>query len=343
MLGPLFIDVEGLELTDEDREILQHPLVGGVIYFSRNYESREQITQLTQEIKLLRSPELLIAVDHEGGRVQRFRHDFTMLPPVNSIGRVYDDNQANGLEYAYQHGWLMAAELRVTGIDFSFSPVLDLDYGHSTVIGDRALHQSPDAVANLAQYYINGMQAAGMKATGKHFPGHGWAVEDSHTAIPRDERSFSEIIQQDVVPYRRLLEYGLASVMPAHVIYTEVDPMPACFSHKWLQEILRQQIGFHGLVISDDLTMQGASIVEASVAGRAALALEAGCDMALICNNRQATIETLEQLQYTTPIESRERIELLRGKQMKGLMNLQNQPVWKHAVHIMAHYNNVMV
>lgn len=340
MLGPLFIDIEGTELSAEDREVLQHPLVGGVIYFTRNFESAEQISQLTAEIKSLRTPELLIAVDHEGGRVQRFRYDFTVLPAVNSIGHAFDKDTAAGLDYALQHGWLMAAELRAVGIDFSFAPVLDLDYGRSAVIGDRALHHDPETVAQLAQQYIKGMNAAGMQATGKHFPGHGWAFEDSHVTIPNDERDFASIMQRDAVPYRRLLQHGLSAVMPAHVIYSEVDSLPACFSAKWLQQVLRHEIGFTGLIISDDLSMEGASIVAAAVPDRAMAALTAGCDMVLICNNRAAAIETIENLKYVVTASSQPRIESLRGVTINGLADLANHADWQHARQVIAQFSN---
>jgi len=314
MLGPLFIDIEGVELDAEDREILQHPLVGGVIYFTRNFESSEQIAELTRNIKALRQPELLVAIDHEGGRVQRFREQFTTLPAVKSIGRAYDVEHESGLYYALMHGWLMAAELRAVGIDFSFAPVLDLEYNRSIVIGDRAFHYDAGVVSQIARNYIKGMNIAGMAATGKHFPGHGWAREDSHVAIPQDERDFELIMLKDIIPYQQLFQDMLAAIMPAHVIYEKFDRLPACFSRRWLQEVLRNNIGFDGLIISDDLSMEGASIVAEGIPDRAMAALSAGCDMVLICNNRSAVIETLNQLQYSSTTELQRRLHELRGK-----------------------------
>mgnify|MGYP000085243521 CR=1 FL=1 len=343
MLGPLFIDIEGFELTAEDREILQHPLVGGVIYFSRNFESREQIRELTRTIKALRQSALLIAVDHEGGRVQRFRNGFTVLPAVNTIGLAYDEHPEDALNHAFHHGWLMAAELRAVGIDFSFAPVLDLDYGRSQVIGDRAFHQDPEKVARIAGDYIKGMNAAGMAATGKHFPGHGWAREDSHIAIPQDERELESILQHDVIPYTRLYNDMLTAIMPAHVIYSQVDIQPACFSAQWLQEILRKKIGFEGLIISDDLSMEGASIVAEAIPDRALAAIEAGCDMVLICNQREAVVATLDSLKYGISSESQQRIELLRGLDVYDHESDEYKRSWQHACRLVAELTELTV
>jgi len=336
MLGPLFIDIEGVELTAEDREILQHPMVGGVIYFSRNFESREQIIHLTSSIKALRQPELLIAVDQEGGRVQRFRRDFTVLPSANTIGAAFNEHPEDGLDYAYQHGWLMAAELRTVGIDFSFAPVLDLDYGRNSAIGDRAFHHDPEVVSRIAREYIKGMNAAGMLATGKHFPGHGWANEDSHVAIPKDERDFNTIMRHDVIPYSQLYQDQLSAIMPAHVIYAKVDTLPACFSAKWLQDVLRKKIGFQGLVISDDLSMEGASIVAAAIPERGLAALEAGCDMVLLCNHRAAAITTIDNLKYTVSEQSQQRIESLRGFNALGNSEAEYNNSWRHAKNVVS-------
>ena len=256
-LGPVMLDLEGVALTAEDREILKKPLVGGVILFSRNYESPEQLTALINEIHQLRQPKLLVAVDHEGGRVQRFRSGFSRLPAVAQMGAHYKKNPRHAQTLAKTAGWLMAAELRAVGVDFSFAPVLDLDYGKSEVVGDREWHRNPQAVAGLAHAYMSGMQSAGMAATGKHFPGHGWVSADSHTAMPVDERRYDDIYPDDILPFERMIEYGMAAIMPAHVVYRQCDDQPAGFSRFWLQEVLRKRLQFQGVIFSDDLSKIG--------------------------------------------------------------------------------------
>lgn len=301
-LGPIMLDLEGQALGPEDRELLAHPLVGGVILFARNYASPEQLTALVRDIHGIRSPELLVAVDQEGGRVQRFSEGFTRLPPMHLLGRQYDLDREHGRELAQASGWLMAAELRATGVDLSFAPVLDLDWGLSEVIGDRAIHRNPEAVIDLARAYMRGMERAGMAATGKHFPGHGAVAADSHLTLPVDRRGFADI-QEDLLPFERLIGTGLKSIMAAHVVYPEVDPQPASFSPRWLQDILRGDLDFRGVVFSDDLCMAGAAAVAESVPERAGLALDAGCDMVLICNDRSAALETIEALKaYLNPV-----------------------------------------
>lgn len=283
-LGPLMVDVAGTELTDEDRRRLCHPLVGGLILFSRNFTSAEQLARLTAEVKALRR--LPIAVDHEGGRVQRFRQGFSRLPAMRELGRLWDRDRQAAVVAARGVGHVLAAELRAWGVDLSFTPVLDLDYGGSTVIGDRSFHRDPMAVAELAGALIEGLRAAGMGACGKHFPGHGFVVADSHVAIPVDERDLAAI-QEDMQPYRRL---QLDGVMPAHVIYPKVDSRPAGFSPVWLR-MLREDVGFQGVIFSDDLSMEGASVA-GDIVARATAAWEAGCDMLLVCN-APATVDDL--------------------------------------------------
>ena len=254
-LGPLMVDLVGLTLTEEEAEILQHPLVGGVILFSRNYESPEQVSALTANIRALRDPHLLIAVDHEGGRVQRFRHGFTRLPPVGVLGQGYERQPELTLSRAEITGWLMAAELRAVGVDFSFAPVLDLDYGVSEVIGDRAFHRDPDTVTTVARAYIEGMKRAWMPAVGKHFPGHGAVEVDSHLGLPTDTRYFEDMLEADMLPFRQLCNSALAGIMPAHIVYEKSDSLPACFSPFWIREVLRTRLGFQGAVLSDDLSL----------------------------------------------------------------------------------------
>lgn len=285
--GPLMIDIAGTELSALDRERLRHPLVGGVILFSRNYQSRDQLQRLCTDIHGLRQPPLLIAVDHEGGRVQRFREGFSLLPAMRRLGDWWDASPVAATEATRAVGYLLAAELRALGVDFSFAPVLDLDWNRSGVIGNRSFHGRPEAVCSLAGALIQGLRDAGMACCGKHFPGHGWAEADSHVAIPVDERSLTELAP-DMLPYRSL---QLDAVMPAHVIYPQVDSRPAGFSPVWLA-FLRKELGFKGVIFSDDLSMEGASVA-GDVVGRADAAWSAGCDMLLVCNAPDAVGDLL--------------------------------------------------
>jgi beta-N-acetylhexosaminidase len=290
-LGPLMIDVASLELTDAERERLAHPLIGGVILFRHNYRDVPQLTALCAAIHALRSPALPIAIDHEGGRVQRCRQGFTHIPAMRRLGELWDHDRAAARTAAADIGYLLAAELRACGVDYSFTPVLDLDWGPSGVIGDRAFHKDPEAVAELAGALIEGLAAAGMGCCGKHFPGHGWVAADSHMAIPVDERSLAEM-EPDLTPYRRL---KLDGVMPAHVIYPQVDPRPAGFSPVWLEK-LRKEFKFDGVIFSDDLSMEGASFA-GDMVHRADAAWQAGCDVLLICNAPDAVAQVLEHWQ----------------------------------------------
>lgn len=301
-IGPVMLDLKGTSLTVEEREILKHPQTGGVILFSRNYESPEQLRNLCREIHALRDPHLIVAVDHEGGRVQRFRQGFTELPPMAAIGEIHDRCSAVEAErIAHRLGWLMAAELLSCGVDISFAPVLDIGHGVSGVIGDRAFHRHPEVVSRLARAFVRGMREAGMAATGKHFPGHGGVKEDSHIAKPVDSRSLADLMLADLVPFERLIQNGLAGVMPAHVVYPKLDARPAGYSRYWLQEILRKRLSFQGVIFSDDLCMDGADI-GSTYAARAELALNAGCDMVLVCNHPEAAVEVIESLEgYRNP------------------------------------------
>ena len=328
--GSLMLDLLGKEISNEERELLKHPNVGGLIFFTRNYESSSQIIELVKSIRAVK-PDILIAVDHEGGRVQRFRNEFTRLPPVATLGKLYAGNAERALASAKQHAWLMAAELRAVGIDFSFAPVLDLDFGDSPVIGDRAFHRQPEAVIALAGAYIAGMREAGMAATGKHFPGHGYVNVDSHLDIPRDERELDAIMQADVLPFQALIQQGLDAVMPAHVIYEKVDSQPAGFSTFWLQTVLRQQLGFQGVIFSDDLNMEGARVA-GSYASRAEAALAAGCDMTLICNNRAGAIEILDKANLNTSAESSQRLQRMRGQAFMNRHALLADEYWQQSV-----------
>jgi beta-N-acetylhexosaminidase len=301
-LGPVMLDVEGLSLTPADRELLREPAVGGVILFSRNYESPTQLADLVADIRRLRSPPLLIASDYEGGRVQRFRDGFTPIPPMRRIGRQYDSNPEAAVKLARTCGWMIGSELRSIGIDLSFAPCVDLDWGISEVIGDRSFHRRPEVVTELAIALVRGMRDAGMAAVAKHFPGHGAVVADSHERLPVDRRPYSRLLD-DMQPYEKLVERRiLAGVMLAHVVYAETDPLPAGFSTYWIQEQLRSQIGFDGAVFSDDLSMK-ATTRFGSMPERARLSLEAGCDMVLVCNDRAAARATVTALKnYSNPL-----------------------------------------
>ncbi|PKO34910.1 MAG: beta-N-acetylhexosaminidase [Betaproteobacteria bacterium HGW-Betaproteobacteria-7] len=290
-LGPLMIDIAGTELTDVDRQRLCHPLVGGIILFSRNYANREQLTALTAEIHALRQPPLLIAVDHEGGRVQRFRDGFTRLPAMRTLGELHDRNSQAALAAARAVGLVLAAELRASGVDYSFTPVLDLDYGPSRVIGDRAFHRDPPVVIALASALGEGLKQGGMGTCGKHFPGHGYVIPDSHVELPVDDRPLAAM-QEDLLPYRRL---PLDAVMAAHVIYDCVDCNTAVFSNKWIS-YLRNDMKFDGVVFTDDLSMAGAGVVGDMLA-RVQTAWAAGCDMLLVCNAPDSVAQVLDNWQ----------------------------------------------
>ena len=332
-LGPVMLDVLGTELTDEDRKRLKHPLVGGVILFSRNYTSQAQLARLTAEIHGLRNPHLLIAVDHEGGRVQRFRDGFTRLPPMRALGELWDEHPNRAKKLAHQTGWVLAAELRASGVDFSFTPVLDIDYGSSGVIGDRAFHRNPQAIADLAHSLMLGLKQGGMAAVGKHFPGHGFVRADSHLEIPVDERDYADIEVDDLVPFKQMIDFGLAGMMPAHVIYPKVDALPAGFSKVWLKDILRREMGFDGVIFSDDLSMEGAAGV-GGVVKRAEMALAAGCDMVLVCNKPASADELLAGLKWSMPAPSLARLIRMHGKlHPESWSKLHEDPHYVAAVH----------
>jgi beta-N-acetylhexosaminidase len=309
-LGPVMLDIKGLALDDDDRRRLNHPEVGGVILFSRNYQDREQLASLCSEIHALRDPRLVVAVDQEGGRVQRFREGFQAIPAMGHLGDLYDQDSTQALQNAATFAWIMAAELLHYGVDLSFAPVLDISNPVSSVIGDRAFHRDPETVAHLANAWVRGMRRAGMEAVGKHFPGHGSVEGDSHHVMPFDRRSFAKIEALDLVPFRRVIATHLTGIMMAHVIYDHVDERAAGYSRYWIDTVLRKQLEFDGIVFSDDLSMSGAE----SVGGypqRARHALAAGCDILLVCNNPAGADEVLESLQgYSNPTSQLRMIRL---------------------------------
>lgn len=326
------VDVEGSSLTDHERQRLRHPLVGGVILFARNFVGRQQLVELCHEIHTLRDEPLLIAVDHEGGRVQRFRSDgFTPLPPMSAFGEIWMDDSLAAMRLATETGYVLGAELRACGVDLSFTPVLDLDYGVSKVIGTRAFHREPQVVAMLARALIQGLMLSGMAACGKHFPGHGYVQADSHHEIPVDERGFKEIMSEDAAPYGWLGDMVLPSVMPAHVIYSQVDPNPAGFSPYWIQTVLRENLAYDGVVFSDDLTMEGATVA-GDILARAQAALGAGCDMVLVCNRPDLADDLLSRLQHTPSPQSQARIRRLVPRQAApDWQTLQSQTRYQYA------------
>jgi beta-N-acetylhexosaminidase len=317
------LDVVGTELDADDIRRLRHPLVGGVILFARNFTSCAQLKALTASIHEVRQPPLLIAVDHEGGRVQRFREGFTKIPAMREFGKIWDTNPKRAKDLA----------LRAHGVDFSFTPVLDMDYGESQVIGDRAFHRSIQAIEELAQALVLGLRKGGMAAVAKHFPGHGFVAADSHVAIPIDERSFTEIEKNDIEPFRRLIDSGIQAVMPAHVIYPKVDALPAGFSKIWLQQVLRKHLGFNGVIFSDDLSMEGA-VVAGTVTQRAMAALQAGCDMVLLCNKPDLADELLENMEGNMPAQSLARLARMHGKRKPlSMVALHEDAAFVQAVH----------
>ncbi len=332
--GPVMIDLLGTEMAPEDRERLLHPATGGVILFSRNYSSTQQLYRLIREIHELRSPHLLIAVDQEGGRVQRFREGFTRLPAVAAI-QVAEGDMRRAKQTARELGWLMAAELRALGVDFSFAPVLDIDRGISSVIGDRSFGSTAEVVGQLAGAWMLGAREAGMVSVGKHFPGHGAVQADSHLVLPVDDRPLSAILAEDIQPFVRLIDNGLEGIMPAHVIFSACDAEPAGFSRFWLQDVLRKQLRFQGVVFSDDLSMAAAEHA-GCYADRAHAALQAGCDMVLVCNNPGGAVEVLDALtDYHDPV-AHSRMVRLHGRPARNLERLHEDARWRDAATLAA-------
>ena len=337
-LGSLIVDVQGKEMEPEDREILSHPLVGGVILFARNYESPEQLSELIRHVHQIRMPSLAVCVDQEGGAIQRFREGFTRLPAAHALGKVYRQDRERAYQVCTHMGWLMAAELRAVGLDISFAPVVDLNWGTSEVIGGRAFHRDPYIVSELASRYIAGMHRAGMKSVIKHFPGHGHVREDSHKDMPVDRRHFQEIQGEDMIPFEHLGAAYNEGLMTAHIIFPEVDHVPVTFSRKWLQHTLRRQMNFSGVIFSDDLNMHAAHLHE-DIESRVRAAFRAGCDVALLCNNRPAVIEVLEHLKdYYSPVASLRLFRMRGAPEAVEFQELRQMPMWKEAAKLAARH-----
>jgi beta-N-acetylhexosaminidase len=335
-LGPLMIDLAGTAISAEERDLLRHPLVGGVILFSRNYMSPEQLMALTKDIHAARRPPLIVAVDQEGGRVQRLREGFSPLPSARRIGHEYDRNARAGIELARHMAWLMAVELRAQGVDISFAPCVDLDHGLSEVIGERAFHAEASAVSQLAGAYMQGMREAGMAATAKHFPGHGGVAQDSHRGLPLDRRDFVDLTP-DLAPYRRLIASGLAAVMVAHVRFPAVDSAPASLSAHWIRAVLRGELRFQGAVFSDDLSMGAARAAFPDVVLRVKQALAAGCDMLPVCNDRPAVLTLLKKLDVEPEPASRLRLVRLHGRDSLSRGELERLPQWRRSQELLRH------
>lgn len=323
------IDLEGTAVSAEERELLRHPLVGGVILFTRNYLDPAQLSQLVADVHAVRTPALIVAVDHEGGRVQRFRQGFSELPAARRIGHEFDADARRGLDLAHTMGWLMAAELRAHGVDLSFAPCVDIDHGVS-FITDRAFHSRPQVVSQLASAYAHGMREAGMAATAKHFPGHGAVAADSHLTLPVDRREMVDL-DGDLMPYRRLIANGLPAVMVGHLLFPAVDDAPASLSRHWIRDVLRGELRFQGVVFADDLSMGGAAEAYGDVVTRAARALSAGCDMLPVCNRREAVVQLLDRLKVTPEPASGLRLIRLHGREHYNLEALRARPEWQHA------------
>ena len=329
-LGPLLVDVAGTALTAEDRDLLRHPLVGGVILFTRNYVDVMQLRTLVSDIHALREPRLLVTVDHEGGRVQRFREGFTVLPPARLFGQIHDRDPKEAARLTELSAWLLSAELRACGVDLSFAPVVDLDFGASSVIGDRAFHADPAVVAELSRSWVLGMRRAGMGACAKHFPGHGYVQGDSHLMLPVDPRPLETLRHKDMVSYERLFRLDLPSVMMAHVVYEQVDELPASLSKRWIADELRQRMRFDGVVFCDDLSMRGAEKA-GDYLDRAAAALEAGCDMLPVCNNRAGVEAIIRGLKTAPNPVSQWRLTRLHGGESPSWDVLRAGADWRHA------------
>lgn len=339
-MGPIILDLTGLELSPEEREILKHPQVGGIIFFARNYESPQQLRALVSQIRAYSTERLLLTVDQEGGRVQRFLAGFTPLPSLGHIGQCYEENPEKAKQLAGAHGWLMASELLALDVDLSFAPILDLDNNLNQVIGKRSFSADPNIVTQLARATIQGMSDAGMCAIGKHFPGHGSVSSDTHTHFTVDSRDYKTIALNDLIPFTQLSPY-LDGIMASHIVYNEVDPLPCGFSSFWLQTILRKKLNFSGAIFTDDLSMLAVQTI-GSISERVQLALQAGCDGLLICNNRKDAISALEYLESRTQSNTttEKRLQKLFPRRTLESPILRQTVAWRNAVDLLSKLND---
>ena len=338
-MGPIILDLTGLALSTEEREILKHPQIGGIIFFARNYESPKQLRELVLQIRACSTKRLLLTVDQEGGRVQRFLSGFTPLPSLGCIGQRYEENPEEAKVLAKAHGWLMASEILALGVDLSFAPILDLDNGLNQVIGKRSFNADPMIVTQLAHSAIQGMNNAGMCTVGKHFPGHGSVTSDTHTHFTVDSRDYKTIEQNDLIPFAQLSPY-LDGMMASHIVYSEVDPLPSGFSSFWLQTILRKNLNFSGAIFTDDLSMLAVQTI-GSISERVQLALQAGCDGLLICNNRKDAISALEYLESCSSNKTTEkRLQKLFPRRTLGDLTSRQTAAWRNAVDLLSKLND---
>jgi beta-N-acetylhexosaminidase len=334
-LGPIVFDLIGTELSAEEKEMVRHPLIGGVIFFARNYESPEQIKQLCSALRAARKQPLLLLVDQEGGRVQRFKDGFTRIPSMGELGKLYDEAPEQAVTLATTCGWLLAAELLNAGVDLSFTPVLDIDLGINPAIGNRGFHRQHSIIITLAKALTAGLRAAGMAAVGKHFPGHGSVMIDSHLDLPIDIRSYEDIAAADMPPFIAMIRHGIEGMMAAHILFSAVDETAVGFSRKWLQDILRTQLKFSGMIFSDDLNMQGAKIA-GDYPQRVLASLNAGCDMALLCNNRTAVIATLDHIPTDTHPVAPDKFASVQGNFSHIPQPLKTARIWREKSDLLA-------
>lgn len=337
----LIIDLQGCQVTEEEEELLQEPLIGGVILFKHNVQDPEQVQALTQQVRDI-NPQLIIVTDQEGGRVQRLQNGWTSLPPTRLLGRYYDHHPSSALDLAERWGWLLATEVLAVGVDLSLSPVLDVDYGISHVIGDRAFHSQPEVVRQIAHRFILGMQQAGMMPVGKHFPGHGGVDIDSHQAIPTDDRPFAKLMYEDFIPFHYMIDQSIAALMPGHIQFSQIDDQIVTFSETWLKSILRGEFNYRGLVISDDIMMGSAKISYPDPVERVQKAFQAGCDAVCLCHHRDVVWQVIDKLQTDGSLTANNPLASLKGRSKLDWYTLADNPNWQQAQYDIAQVHSLL-